>query len=79
MSGLDCDSSQDEDDFYGDQDVSVESEIARRKREVEALRRRHFKVGLREGASDARDSTLQGGFDRGFAEGAKATAKPGFM
>lgn len=71
--------SNDEDDFFGSQDADQVSELQRREREVEALRRPHYTTGVREGASAAHEAHVQHGFDVGFAEGAKAVTKPAFL
>lgn len=68
-----------DDDFFGNQDDDEHVERQRQNREVEALRRPHFSTGLREGVTAAHDANLQGGFDAGFAAGAKAVPEAGFL
>lgn len=72
--------SMDNDDFFGDQeDNGLVDEQERQQREIEALRRRHYTAGLREGANEARESHVQSGFDEGFLQGAKAAALPAYL
>lgn len=68
-----------EDDFYGNQEDIPEVEKERLDREVQSVRREFVKAGIREGASSAREAHLQGGFDDGFAAGAKAAAAGGYL
>lgn len=68
-----------DDDFFGSQADDESSEQERRDREIEALRRPHYTAGVREGVSAAHEANVQGGFDAGFADGAKAVAEAGFL
>lgn len=72
--------SMENDDFFGDQeDNGLTNEQERQQREIEALRRRHYTAGLREGANEARENHVQSGFDEGFLQGAKAAALPAYL
>lgn len=68
-----------DDDFFGDQGDSTAKEEERKQRELEAIRRPHFTAGVRQGVSDAHEENIQGGFDEGFIQGAKAVAEPGYL
>lgn len=71
--------SVDNDDFFGSQIDNENSERERQNREIESLRRPHYTAGVREGASTAHEASVQGGFDEGFTDGAKAVAEGGFL
>lgn len=68
---------EEEDDFYGEQ-TSGEVESAELDREVGKLQRLHVATGFRDNAESARNAALQGGFDKGFADGAQAVAHAAF-
>lgn len=67
-----------DDDFFGAQDETPESQQAERARELTKLERVHVAAGFRDAAEGAREAHLQEGFDEGFHAAAMVAAPAGF-
>ena len=67
-----------DDDFYGPQSGKT-GELKQRERDWRKLQTTHEAAGYREGASNARDAQLQGGFDSGFQSGARQVANASYI